>query len=89
MFPVRRFLLSHLHNLAFKSLVPIAAALPFTFIRWRHTKGQIWPALSHKEVAWIPFGVNDSGPNWAHPTRRWVGRIARVLREEERGREDD
>lgn len=46
--------------------------------------------MSDKGEAWIPFDVNDSGPNWGgRPTRRRVGMIARVLREEERGRVDD
>lgn len=39
LFPVPCFLLfSHPHILVLKSLVPDAAALPFTFIRWRHSK---------------------------------------------------
>lgn len=59
--------LLHPHILALKSLVPIAAALPFTFIRWRHSKGQIWPALSHKGEAWILF--DDLGPKWGQPTQ--------------------
>lgn len=39
----------------------ITAALLFTFIRWRRFQGQLWPVLSHKEEAWILFGVNDLG----------------------------
>lgn len=54
-------------NLSFPS--PLLLLL-FTFIRWRHSKGQIWPALSHKGEAWIPFDVGDSGPNWGQPTQR-------------------
>lgn len=48
----------------------ITAALLFTFIRWRRFQGQLRPALSHKEEAWILFGVNDLG---ALITQRWVG----------------
>lgn len=74
LFPVPCFLLfSHPHILTLKSFVPIAAALPFTFIRWRHSKGQLWPALSDKGEIWIPFDVNDSGPNWGNPTQRVSG----------------
>lgn len=44
--PVQRFLLlSHPHNLAFKSLAPMATALPFTFIRWRHSKRAVMASL--------------------------------------------
>lgn len=79
----------HPHILALKSLVPVAAALPFTFIRWRHCKGQLRPALSDKGAAWILFDLSMIlGQTGGRPTRRRVGMITRVLREEERGRED-
>ncbi|TNN84743.1 hypothetical protein EYF80_004788 [Liparis tanakae] len=51
-FPVR-----FLSPTSSRSLVPVAAASPITFIRWRPSRGRSGPASSHKGEACVPFGV--------------------------------
>lgn len=71
------------------SRAPIAAALPFTFIRWCHCRGQLWIALSEKGEAWIPFDLSVILGQTGGPTQRQVGSMARVLREGKRGSKDN
>lgn len=62
----------------------------------RNSKGRLWPALSHKGEAWIPFGVNDIwGPNYrgGDPlSGEWVASFPKLdcwgkRREDDSGRE--